>query len=48
MNLLTISCLFQGFKIPGHKHSDHPLALTSGFACRTSGNIEICNVFILF
>jgi len=34
--------------VKGHEHSPSPITMFSGLGCRTGGNIEICNVFVLF
>jgi len=35
-------------RVQGTKNSTCPIALTRDVWCRTSGHLEICNVFILF
>ena len=32
-------------QVAGHQHSTGPMALTSGFGCRTIGKFEICDAF---
>ena len=44
----TTSKLVQIFMQTSLQITTLPIALTSGFACRTSRNVETCNAFFLF
>jgi len=33
-----------GSTVPGHHNFICPIAMISDFECRTSGNLEICNI----